>query len=470
MNKIIVISVFGIVLLLIALGLNFWLNPFSETEIAVAPSMMEDAQTNAQGMRAVTSTSKSPPPKPAEPKSEEPKSEEPKPAEPKSEVTESKAPEPLTPARTPPKNTVINSADQPTGQADSDAPKVDITSLDQKGAPKPIAEPIAEKPRFDIVRLNEAGDAVIAGQAEPKSEVLLLDNDQVLGQAVADDKGAWVMMPEKSLEAGDHTLTLKSSDGRGKDMTSDQVVVLVVPPKDQIKPQDQPKPKDQPKNLGEVALQKEAIDPKPQPLAVLIENTESGEVSILQKPEPEDKITMTYPLRIEQIDYDEKGQVVIAGIGVAGADIILYLDNISIARTAVGETDNWRAQPTEKIAPGLYKMRADQLVAGKVVSRIEIPFQRATLAEIIPEEQIPLPPSSPSVADARKQVKPDLAPTKVTKPLQVIVQPGNSLWRIARANLERGTRYVEIYQLNQSQIRDPDLIYPGQIFTLPDQQ
>ena len=50
----------------------------------------------------------------------------------------------------------------------------------------------------------------------------------------------------------------------------------------------------------------------------------------------------------------------------------------------------------------------------------------------------------------------------------VIVQPGNSLWRIARRVYGRGLRYSVIYQANRERIRDPDLIYPGQIFTIPD--
>ena len=51
---------------------------------------------------------------------------------------------------------------------------------------------------------------------------------------------------------------------------------------------------------------------------------------------------------------------------------------------------------------------------------------------------------------------------------QVVVQPGNSLWRIASRVYGEGLLYTEIYQANVGQIRDPDLIYPGQIFDLPD--
>ncbi|MCK5276640.1 MAG: LysM peptidoglycan-binding domain-containing protein, partial [Alphaproteobacteria bacterium] len=51
--------------------------------------------------------------------------------------------------------------------------------------------------------------------------------------------------------------------------------------------------------------------------------------------------------------------------------------------------------------------------------------------------------------------------------LLVVVQPGNSLWRLARRTLGEGTRYTVIYQANRDRIRDPDLIYPGQVFEVP---
>jgi nucleoid-associated protein YgaU len=49
----------------------------------------------------------------------------------------------------------------------------------------------------------------------------------------------------------------------------------------------------------------------------------------------------------------------------------------------------------------------------------------------------------------------------------VVIQPGDNLWRIARGTYGRGVQYVVIYRANQDRIRDPNLIYPGQIFTLP---
>ena len=51
---------------------------------------------------------------------------------------------------------------------------------------------------------------------------------------------------------------------------------------------------------------------------------------------------------------------------------------------------------------------------------------------------------------------------------QVVVQPGESLWRIARATYGKGVRYTVIYAANRDQIRDPNLIYPGQVFVIPE--
>ena len=47
------------------------------------------------------------------------------------------------------------------------------------------------------------------------------------------------------------------------------------------------------------------------------------------------------------------------------------------------------------------------------------------------------------------------------------VQPGNNLWTLARSTMVRACMYTQIFTANREQIRDPDLIYPGQIFAMP---
>ncbi|MHA6298051.1 LysM peptidoglycan-binding domain-containing protein [Devosia sp. CAU 1758] len=51
---------------------------------------------------------------------------------------------------------------------------------------------------------------------------------------------------------------------------------------------------------------------------------------------------------------------------------------------------------------------------------------------------------------------------------KAIIRRGDNLWTIARRVYGEGLKYTTIYQANTGQIRDPDRIYPGQVFDLPE--
>jgi nucleoid-associated protein YgaU len=44
---------------------------------------------------------------------------------------------------------------------------------------------------------------------------------------------------------------------------------------------------------------------------------------------------------------------------------------------------------------------------------------------------------------------------------------GDNLWNIARAHYGEGWRHTMIFEANKDQIRNPHLIYPGQVFSIP---
>ena len=59
-----------------------------------------------------------------------------------------------------------------------------------------------------------------------------------------------------------------------------------------------------------------------------------------------------------------------------------------------------------------------------------------------------------------------VAPAKPA-PVTVTVQPGYTLWGIAQQNFGDGVLYVQVFEANKDKIKDPNLIYPGQVFTIP---
>lgn len=278
-------------------------------------------------------------------------------------------------------------------------------------APAPVASPI--RPSFDVVRVSPSGDAVIAGRAAPNATVTIFDLGSELGSVAADGRGEWVFVTVSPLAEGAHDLTLLSRDKDGVETRGERSVAIVVPPR------------------GGVAGGTGG------PLAALLP-TEAGRAqpSVLQVPgnvaaAPGTRVT------IDAIDYGERGEVAIAGRGTPGAALRLYLDNKPMGDARMDADGRWTIRIPE-LAPGFYAMRVDELGAdGRVVARAETRFQRDSLVAFAPGQQI------------------------------VVVQPGNSLWRIARRVYGDGVRFTTIYDANRDQIGDPDLIFPGQVFAVP---
>ncbi|MEL6316185.1 MAG: LysM peptidoglycan-binding domain-containing protein [Pseudomonadota bacterium] len=143
-------------------------------------------------------------------------------------------------------------------------------------------------------------------------------------------------------------------------------------------------------------------------------------------------------ISIDSVSYTDEGQVEVSGRGTPGEVTRVYLDNALEAEARVNPDGDWRVRLQRDVKPAIYTLRVDQMTTtGIVTSRAETPFERA-------------------------------APDMVVSDDAVIVQPGNNLWRIADYVYGDGRRFTTIFNSNRDQIRNPNLIYPGQIFSLPE--
>lgn len=277
-------------------------------------------------------------------------------------------------------------------------------------------------PTFDIVRVGPDGSAVIAGRAAPGSTVTVTVDGQAIGSAVADERGEWVLLPGAAMPAGDHEIALTAQTPTGETVAAASSVLMSVP---------------------EAGAGGET-------LAVLVPDDDAAVSVPLQTPSSDasggDATAVPVPetgivsgdLALDSVDYDEAGNVTVGGRAAPGAKLRIYLDN-RLAGEAAAVAGRWQSRLTLPVEQGLHSLRVDQIdAAGAVLARVETPFLR--------EVSVALP--------AEKRW---------------IVQPGNSLWRIARRTYGEGLRYTVIYEANRSQIRDPDLIYPGQIFAMPEE-
>ncbi len=245
--------------------------------------------------------------------------------------------------------------------------------------------------------------------------------------------------------------------------------------------------------------------PEPRTPAVILADKDG--VKVIQPADSSDP-ELQATVAIDAVSYTETGDVTVAGRGKPGMSVLLYLNNASVGGGGIAADGRWETVLTG-IAPGLYTLRADEVdAAGKVLSRIETPFLREApekvVAVVTPQPAPGSEPAAEPTADpepaADAPVKPgsETASQPETQPAQdpqaaqpaqpavsqptpetpaapaqpavrvVTVQPGSTLWAIARERYGEGVLYVRVYEANKGQIRNPDLIYPGQVFVVPE--
>lgn len=296
---------------------------------------------------------------------------------------------------------------------------------------KPLNSTDVEAPSFDVVRVNRRGDAVIAGRAAPGAEVTVRDAGRDIGSVMADERGEWVLLPDEPLAPGDRELTIVVRLPSGDEIESDYSVVLSIPER------------------GDETGQT--------PLAVLVPREGDGASRPLQVPKTEaqvdeggvmadatsgsltDEIVIEAGVGIDSVDYDEAGEMIISGRAKTGASLNIYVDDAYVGTARPDADGRWTLRPGERLTPGTHTVRVDRVNSeGVVLARIETPLARAK-----PEELL--------IGEAK-----------------IVVQPGNSLWRIARRAYGGGIYFSVIYDANRANIRNPDLIYPGQVFSIPE--
>ena len=369
-----------------------------------------------------------------------------------------------------------------------------------------VPEAAVAAPAFDLVRVEADGSATVAGSARAGAAVSLRVDGVEVANVTADGAGKFAALFTLAPSEVPRLMSLVMTDQNGAEVLAPDTVALA--------------PIAAPVAVAVAApvvvAEAEAAPAVPlAPAAILL----TGEGAALLQPGAEVPVEVQANVSIETIAYTPEGAVQLAGRGMAAAYLRLYLDAAEISTLQIGPDGLW-AVTLADIAPGIYTLRADQLdAAGKVLSRFETPFKRETAAalaaaaavpEVVAEGVVEAPVveapavaeavveapvvaeavvEAPAVAEAVVEAPAVEAPAVaevaveapvvaevaadapvapvVLAPVSVTVQPGFTLWRIAREQFGDGVMYVQVFEANKDKIRDPDLIYPGQVFTIP---
>ena len=323
-------------------------------------------------------------------------------------------------------------------------------------------------PTVDEVRNEADGFTVIAGRAEPGSEVtLLVDGVANMTVQVGGDgtfAAVTVLVPNGDAQVLTIVQQIDGSQVAAADIILAPRAVAVARAEPEVGVQTSVAVADPagPEPTAEAATETEVAavrpDPKPatpeaepeakpqpEPVAeqvAILKADESGVEIINRSSAPE----VMSNVAIDTISYSQGGDVLLSGRAQSQASAVrVYLNNAVVTTLEVDTSGRWRGDLPD-VDTGIYTLRVDEVdEGGDVTSRVETPFKREAPAALAAAQN-----------DTDKPVK------------AITVQTGATLWAIARERYGDGTLYVRVLDANKGDIRNPDLIYPGQVFELPE--
>lgn len=252
--------------------------------------------------------------------------------------------------------------------------------------------------------------------------------------------------------------------------------------------------------------------------------TEEAENTPVEDAEPVPPVLRpTAPVLVQAVDV-EPDRMFIAGQGEPGQLVRIYIDNEFAGQVRIGTEGAFLLELDRSLEGGSYDLRADMVPANgaEVSSRASVRLEHRPVEPELevaaadpqsepvapsigaPNEEIQPPAASVDeqaadtatsepVAAPSTQTEPESAPAMETAsqaaeapatvedrmasadetPVirtgrSVIIRRGDSLWKISRRMLGEGRKYTIIFAANTDQIRNPDLIYPGQVFDVPE--
>ena len=326
----------------------------------------------------------------------------------------------------------IDKAETPDARKDSD------TSLQQ-----PDVTPAAPL-TIDLARVKPDGAAVFAGTAAANAKIRIFEGDILLGETVANANGEWVIVLEKSLAAGQHLISVAMERSDGTTEMADRSLAVEIYQDTETKPLVALLPE----TATEVPVLIQSPDDvdKTKSAATASEATASGTIvadaaeAAPAKPQAKSQIAASQiaALAPSAIVWRDASRILISGTSRGGVRVTVNDAKGQFGEALVLADGAWQVAGSLDMDIAVNQLRFALFDdANQIIARYDLPVK------------------------AR-----DLAKGQDGSPL-VVVNKGDMLWRIAYHQLGEGVKYVDIVRRNQQDIADPDLIYPKQIFAVP---
>ena len=277
-------------------------------------------------------------------------------------------------------------------------------------------------PKVDILKVGPDGSYIIAGKGKPNSTISLLEKGNKIESVDADKSGNWIIVSQDNLESGDNLLIINQDNIDGTSTQSKEIYVTKIDKENETKP-----------------------------LVIEIVNDDGGKLSIIQSPSikkldsnvendltlSEKHINKKNVFKIQSVSFSQDGSLSIQGIANYGSNIEILV-NKNLSSIFLKNKPEWIFNSSYKLGYGMHKLVANLKSQDNIIlDSITLPFMRSEM------------------------------PSGALPDNYVLIKPGDMLWTISYKIYGNPLKYIEIYKENRDQISNPDLIFPGQVFSIP---
>ena len=273
---------------------------------------------------------------------------------------------------------------------------------------------------FGTIRVNPQGGVVIAGKVFPNTQVEIISNGNVIAKTISEKTGEFVAVSKKPLNAGDHILAFRITTPDKKIQIANEAIAIKIS-----------------KGKDEV------------PIVAIIDAEAKMGAKVVQAPGLEKKKNnrivkkSKLPLNLEPkisilslTNNINLKQIILTGYSLGGVQVDAMISGKEVFSGKIIDNEWSVTLP-------------NQLISGK----------QTLIARLIGKNGKTL--SKDKITLFGKIIKDSKGRTIA------VVQKGDALWKIAYQRLGGGDKYFDILKLNKDAIKNPDLIFPKQLFVLP---
>ena len=200
---------------------------------------------------------------------------------------------------------------------------------------------------FDIIRISQDGDTIMAGKSEPNLEIFLFENKKKISSFFSDANGEWVWISDNPLTEGLKIFNIRCLNEAGKEFESSQEIYVLCDKKSSAKP-----------------------------MVLKLDSRNLDDINIYNTEYIDNSLTL------DILNYYPKKKLTISGRAPVGTDVNVFANDILLGSVSSDFYGNWNFSSREIVNIETSNLKLSATIAS-IKLHIDLPLSLSQLEQNI---------------------------------------------------------------------------------------